>query len=57
MSAAASLRRPDREHDQEEVMTGFTRRKMLTGVAATASGCRGLGEPHDADRRADHRRR
>jgi hypothetical protein len=41
MSAAASLRRPDREHDQEEVMTGFTRRKMLTGAAATAVGAVG----------------
>jgi Membrane bound FAD containing D-sorbitol dehydrogenase len=41
MSAAASLRRPAREQDQEEVMTGFTRRKMLTGAAATAVGAVG----------------
>src|SRR5262245_15992263 len=33
---AAGAVRP-REHDQEEVMSGFTRRKMLTGVAATAA--------------------
>jgi hypothetical protein len=41
MSAAASVRRPARKYDQEEVMTGFTRRKMLTGAAATAVGAVG----------------
>src|SRR5262245_20852331 len=41
MSAAASWRHRPREHDQEEFMTGFTRRKVLTVVAATAAGAVG----------------